>query len=278
MGLLGMLLAEMEKNKKKRTTKSGNDDGELGYDAQTMIDECKTFFFAGHETSALLLTWAIMLLATNPSWQDKARAEVASVCGDAPPTADHLPKLTVVSQAIDSDPAIHYSVHACQSLADCNGLVVRACPQLQMVINETLRLYPPATLLPRMAFEDITLGSGGADELRVPKGASLWIPVLAIHHDEAVWGPDAHEFRPDRFAPGRARPWAAGRFLPFASGPRNCVGQAYAMVEAKVVLAVLLASFRFGISDEYRHAPVNVLTLRPRHGVPVRLLPLLTRQ
>ncbi|XP_062192528.1 cytokinin hydroxylase-like [Phragmites australis] len=233
MGLLRMLLAEMEKKK------SGH--GELGYDAQMMIDECKTFFFAGHETSALLLTWAIMLLATNPSWQDKARAEVAHVCGDAPPTADNLPKLTV----------------------------------LQMVINETLRLYPPATLLPRMAFEDITLGAG-AGELRVPKGASVWIPVLAIHHDEAVWGADAHEFRPDRFAPGRARPWA-GRFLPFASGPRNCVGQAYAMVEAKVVLAMLLASFRFGISDEYRHAPVNVLTLRPRHGVPVRLLPL-TRQ
>ncbi|PAN35409.1 hypothetical protein PAHAL_6G206600 [Panicum hallii] len=235
MGLLGMLLAEMEK---KKTRSSGN--GELGYDTQTIVDECKTFFFAGHETSALLLTWAIMLLATNPSWQDKARAEVASVCGDAPPTADHLPKLTV----------------------------------LQMVINETLRLYPPATLLPRMAFEDITLGGG---ELRVPKGASVWIPVLAIHHDEAVWGADAHEFRPDRFAPGRPRPWA-GRFLPFASGPRNCVGQAYAMVEAKVVLAVLLASFRFGISDEYRHAPVTVLTLRPRHGVPVRLLPLTTQQ
>ncbi|CAO2206796.1 unnamed protein product [Urochloa humidicola] len=232
MGLLGMLLAEMEKNKEKATANSGD----LAYDSQTIVDECKTFFFAGHETSALLLTWAIMLLATNPSWQDKARAEVAAVCGAAPPTADHLPKLTV----------------------------------LQMVINETLRLYPPATLLPRMAFEDITLGGG---ELRVPRGASVWIPVLAIHHDEAVWGPDAHEFRPERFAPGRARPWA-GRFLPFASGPRNCVGQAYAMAEAKVVLAVMLANFRFGISDEYRHAPVNVLTLRPRHGVPVRLLPL----
>ncbi|KAM0878124.1 hypothetical protein ACQ4PT_035065 [Festuca glaucescens] len=233
-GLLGMLLAEMEKNKNKKV--SGH--GELGYDAQTMIDECKTFFFAGHETSALLLTWAIMLLATHPEWQEKARAEVAEVCGDAPPAADHLPKLTV----------------------------------LQMVINETLRLYPPATLLPRMAFQDITLGS----KLRVPRGASVWIPVLAIHHDEAVWGADAHQFRPDRFAPGRARP-GAGRFLPFAAGPRNCVGQAYAMVEAKVVLAMLLASFRFGISDEYRHAPVNVLTLRPRHGVPVRLLPLQQR-
>ncbi|KAG8047356.1 hypothetical protein GUJ93_ZPchr0008g13024 [Zizania palustris] len=230
-GLLGMLLAEMEKK-----ACGGHGNGELGYDAQMMIDECKTFFFAGHETSALLLTWATMLLATHSAWQEKARAEVAHVCGDASPTADDLPKLTV----------------------------------LQMVINETLRLYPPATLLPRMAFEDITLGGG---KLRVPKGASVWIPVLAIHHDEDAWGADAHEFRPDRFAPGRTRP-PAGRFLPFAAGPRNCVGQAYAMVEAKVALAMLLSSFRFGISDEYRHAPVNVLTLRPRHGVPVRLLPL----
>uniref|UniRef100_A0A0E0LV22 Cytochrome P450 n=1 Tax=Oryza punctata TaxID=4537 RepID=A0A0E0LV22_ORYPU len=228
-GLLGMLLDEMEKKKK-----AGN--GEVGYDAQMMIDECKTFFFAGHETSALLLTWAIMLLATHPAWQDKARAEVAAVCGGAAPSSDNLPKLTV----------------------------------LQMVINETLRLYPPATLLPRMAFEDIELGGGA---LRVPRGASVWIPVLAIHHDESAWGCDAHEFRPDRFAPGRARP-PAGTFLPFAAGPRNCVGQAYAMVEAKVALAMLLSSFRFAISDEYRHAPVNVLTLRPRHGVPVRLLPL----
>ncbi|TVU05787.1 hypothetical protein EJB05_48970, partial [Eragrostis curvula] len=248
MGLLGMLLAEMDKKKKKKH----NNGEEPGYDAQMMIDECKTFFFAGHETSALLLTWAIMLLATNPAWQEKARAEVAAVCGDAPLTADHLPKLTVV----------------------CT---------LQMVINETLRLYPPATLLPRMAFEDITLGSGsgnggaGDQGLRVPKGASVWIPVLAIHHDEAAWGPDAHEFRPDRFA-RRRPPSSSGCFLPFASGPRNCVGQAYAMVEAKVVLAMMLASFRFGISDEYRHAPVNVLTLRPRHGVPVRLLPLTTPQ
>jgi cytokinin trans-hydroxylase len=98
MGLLGMLLAEMERKEKKKTRPG--DGGELGYDTQTIVDECKTFFFAGHETSALLLTWAIMLLATNPSWQDKARAEVASVCGDAPPTADQLPKLTVVSSQI----------------------------------------------------------------------------------------------------------------------------------------------------------------------------------
>ncbi|KAG2643340.1 hypothetical protein PVAP13_2KG298300 [Panicum virgatum] len=233
-GLLAMLLAEMESKK---------DDGAAGgaaasrrrqqfsYDLQLVIDECKTFFFAGHDTSALLLTWALMLLATHHEWQDRARAEVARVCGDAPPSYDDLSKLTV----------------------------------LQMIIHETLRLYPPATLLPRMVFEDIRLAGG----LHLPAGLSVWIPVLAIHHDESIWGPDAHEFRPERFAAGR-RP----AFLPFAAGPRNCVGQAYALVEAKVVLAMLLQHFRLAISDDYRHAPVNVLTLRPKHGVPVHLRPL----
>ena len=105
MGLLGMLLAEMEKNEKKARTKSGN-DGELGYDAQTMIDECKTFFFAGHDTSALLLTWALMLLATHPEWQDRARAEVARVCGDDPPSYDDLSKLTVVRPSVLSIVAV----------------------------------------------------------------------------------------------------------------------------------------------------------------------------
>ncbi|KAL5201675.1 hypothetical protein ABZP36_036029 [Zizania latifolia] len=233
-GLLDMLLSEMEK--KEEGEKRGGGGGVFSYDAQLVIDECKTFFFAGHETSALLLTWTIMLLATNPAWQEKARSEVAQVCGDEPPSADHLSKLTV----------------------------------LQMIIQESLRLYPPATLLPRMAFEDIHLG-----DLHLPRGLSVWIPVLAIHHDESIWGADAHEFRPERFAPGRRSPAAgAGRFLPFAAGPRNCVGQAYALVEAKVVLAMLLASFRFAISDNYRHAPVNVLTLRPKYGVPVHLRPL----
>lgn len=136
-----------------------------------------------------------------------------------------------------------------------------------MIINETLRLYPPASLLPRMAFEDIKLG-----DLHIPKGLSLWIPVLAIHHDEEIWGRDAHEFKPERFA---GKSFSINRyFLPFASGPRNCVGQTYAMMEAKIVLAMLLSSFSFTISKNYRHAPINVLTLRPKHGVPIHLTPL----
>lgn len=139
--------------------------------------------------------------------------------------------------------------------------------QLNMVINESLRLYPPATVLPRMAFEDIKLG-----DLFIPKGLSIWIPMLAIHHSEELWGKDANEFKPDRFA---SRTFAPGRhFIPFAAGPRNCIGQSFAMMEAKIILAMLISRFSFNISDNYRHAPVIVLTVKPKYGVQVYLKPI----
>lgn len=134
-----------------------------------------------------------------------------------------------------------------------------------MVINESLRLYPPATILPRMAFEDIKLG-----DLFIPKGLSIWIPVLAIHHNEQLWGDDADEFNPDRFS---SRSNMSGRFFPFASGPRNCVGQSFAMMEAKIILAMLVSKFMFRLSESYRHAPVTVLTIKPKYGVQVCLEP-----
>ncbi|KAL3527053.1 hypothetical protein ACH5RR_011709 [Cinchona calisaya] len=221
--LLGLLLNEMQKKK-------GNG---FSLNLQLIMDECKTFFFAGHETTALLLTWTVMLLASNPSWQDKVRAQVKEVCGGCPPSMDQLSKLTV----------------------------------LNMVINESLRLYPPASVLPRMAFEDIKLG-----DLHIPKGLSIWIPVLAIHHSEEIWGEDANEFKPDRFA---SKSFAPGRhFLPFAAGPRNCVGQSFALMEAKIILAMLISKFSFTISENYRHAPVIVLTIKPKYGVQIRLKPL----
>lgn len=140
--------------------------------------------------------------------------------------------------------------------------------QLNMVINESLRLYPPASVLPRMAFEDYKLG-----DLHIPKGLSIWIPVLAIHHSEDIWGKDVNEFNPERFA---SKSFAPGRqyFMPFAAGPRNCVGQSFAMMEAKIILAMLISKFSFNISENYRHAPVIVLTLKPKYGVQICLKPL----
>ncbi|XP_045818172.1 cytokinin hydroxylase-like [Trifolium pratense] len=216
--LLGMLLDEIQKS------------GSLNL--QLVMDECKTFFFAGHETTALLLTWTAMLLASNPSWQEKVRIEVKEIFNQGIPSIDQLSKLNL----------------------------------LHMVINESMRLYPPATLLPRMAFEDIVLG-----DLYIPKGLSIWIPVLAIHHSEELWGKDANEFNPQRFA---SKSFMPGRFIPFASGPRNCVGQSFAMMEAKIILAMLISKFSFTISDNYKHAPITVLTIKPKYGVQICLKPL----
>ncbi|KAJ0678925.1 putative cytochrome P450 [Helianthus annuus] len=222
--LLGMLLNEMRKKR------GGNG---FSLNLQVIMDECKTFFFAGHETTALLLTWTIMLLASNPSWQDKVRAEVREVCNGRSPSVEDLSKLSV----------------------------------LNMVIKESLRLYPPASLLPRMAFEDIKLG-----DLQIPKGLSIWIPVLAIHHNKEIWGEDVNEFNPSRFA---AQSFSQQRhFMPFAAGPRNCVGQSFALMEAKIILSMLICKFNFTIADSYRHAPVIVLTIKPKYGVQVCLKPL----
>ncbi|KAI5082339.1 hypothetical protein GOP47_0002082 [Adiantum capillus-veneris] len=136
-----------------------------------------------------------------------------------------------------------------------------------MILLESLRLYTPATLLAREAFSSIKVG-----DLEIPKGLSVWVPVLAIHHDKTIWGEDADEFKPERFSEGVAKacknPMA---FMPFSFGPRNCVGQNFAMMEAKIVLCMLLSQFRFHLSPSYRHAPICILTLQPKHGVPIIL-------
>ncbi|GJN33217.1 hypothetical protein PR202_gb21790 [Eleusine coracana subsp. coracana] len=200
-----------------------------------IIDECKTFFFAGHDTTSHLLTWASFLLSTHPEWQEKLRSEVRRECGDvAPTTNDVLNKLRLVN----------------------------------MFLLETLRLYAPVSLIQRRAGSDLELGGG----VKVPEGTILTIPIATIHRDKEVWGEDAGEFRPERFENGVAR---AARhpnaLLSFSSGPRACIGQNFAMIEAKVAVAMMLQRFRLELSPKYVHAPMDAITLRPRHGLPMLL-------
>ncbi|KAI5060848.1 hypothetical protein GOP47_0023353 [Adiantum capillus-veneris] len=177
-----------------------------------LIAECKTFFFAGHETTATLLTFMFLLLATHPEWQERLREEVFELCGRTePPTADSLNHLKLVGT----------------------------------VINESLRLYPPAS-------------------------TAILVPIVAWHHDERYWGADANEFRPERFEEGIAKACKVpGAILPFSIGPRNCIGQVFATIEAKMVLATILQQYRFRLSTEYMHAPTTVLTTRPQFGMPI---------
>lgn len=134
-----------------------------------------------------------------------------------------------------------------------------------MILNETLRLYPPVVATIRRAKVDLELGS-----YKVPRGTELLIPILAVHHDQAIWGNDAKEFNPGRFLDGVAR--AANHpvaFMPFSIGVRTCIGQNLAILQAKLTLAMILQKFTFRLSPQYQHAPTVLMLLYPQYGAPI---------
>lgn len=134
-----------------------------------------------------------------------------------------------------------------------------------MILNETLRLYPPVVATIRRPKVDVELGG-----CKVPRGTELLIPILAVHHDQAIWGNDANEFNPGRFSDGVAR--AAKHpvaFMPFSIGVRTCIGQNLAILQAKLTLATILQRFTFRLSPQYQHAPTVLMLLYPQYGAPI---------
>ncbi|WOK96052.1 Cytochrome P450 [Canna indica] len=222
--LLGIML---EASEKQEGQKLSMDD---------IIDECKTFFFAGQETTSLFLTWTIYLLSTNNEWQEKLREEVLRECGMKIPNADMLSKLKLVT----------------------------------MVLLEAIRLYSPFIVLRRKADKDMNLGN-----INIPKGTNIDMPIMMSHRKKEIWGADAGEFNPLRFENGTVKAAAhPTALLSFSVGPRACIGQNFAMLEAKTVLAMILQRFSFSLSSKYIHAPMFLITVNPQYGLPVILKPL----
>lgn len=194
------------------------------------IDNAITFYVAGHETTANTLTWTIYLLAAQPDLQEALRTEAAAALGH-------------------------------------DDLAERV-PRLRAVVDEALRLYPPAPRFDREALAADRLG-----DLDVAPGDLVSIWPWVIHRHAALWDdPDA--FDATRFLPERKAALHRYQYLPFGAGPRVCVGARFAIVEALTVLVHWLAARRFAVTPGQRPLPVGRVTLRPEGGMPLVLNPL----
>ncbi|WOG91349.1 hypothetical protein DCAR_0310598 [Daucus carota subsp. sativus] len=200
-----------------------------------LVDECKTFFVGGHETSALALTWTLFLLAMHPEWQNQLREEIREVVGD---------------EQVD--------------VAMLGGL-----KKMNWVMSEALRLYPSAPNAQRQAKSDIHVG-----EVVIAKGTNIWIDLVAMHHDSSLWGDTANEFRPERFETdlyGGCKHKMG--YAPFGFGGRMCIGRNLAVMEYRILLCLILTRFSFSLSPCYSHSPAIMFSLRPSKGMLLMLQP-----
>ncbi|KAL4273644.1 hypothetical protein GQ457_13G029220 [Hibiscus cannabinus] len=238
----------------------GSDD-ENRLSLEDLVDECKTFYFAGQETVNSLLAWTVFLLAIHGDWQEKARREVLDIFGDRIPRPEGIAKLKTVSELSN-----HFTVQF--MIADVTNVIFRFYKQMTMIINETLRLYGQPSSMMRTVERQFQWG-----KLVLPANIDLQIVSFASQHDPQLWGDDVHLFKPERFADGiaEATKYNATAFYPFGLGPRSCVGMTFATTETKIALSMVLQRYTFTLSPGYVHLPVAPLTLKPQHGIQVIL-------
>jgi cytochrome P450 len=200
-----------------------------GMTNEQLRDEVMTIFLAGHETTAVALSWAFYLLSQNPEAAAKLYAEQDSVLGGAAPTLADLARL----------------------------------PYNEMVIKETLRLYPPASGMGRDAIDDVTIGGW-----TIPKGAILSLDIYTMHHDPANF-PNPEAFDPERFSKAREGDIPKYAYVPFGGGPRICIGNSFAMMEARILLAVISQHYALALAPNANVQAEMLFTLRPKHGIPM---------
>lgn len=192
-----------------------------------LYDQVLTMVMAGHETTAKALTWTLHVLAGQPEVADAVQRELRRTLDGRLPTAADLPALSLTRRVID----------------------------------ETIRLYPPVWLISRRTTRDTEL-----DGYPVPEGTLICISPWTLHRNPAYW-PDPERFDPDRFLPAAAAARPGHAYLPFGGGPRVCIGRAFALTEAALVLATILPGLRLAHVPGAPVEPEALVTLRPRHGL-----------
>ncbi|MCE7982242.1 MAG: cytochrome P450 [Caldilinea sp. CFX5] len=216
--LLGMFLAARDED--------GN-----GMSDQQLLDECKTMFLAGHETTALTLSWTLWLLDRHPAVKAKLQTELAQVLAGRTPTLADLPKL----------------------------------PYTERVILESMRLYPPAWTIQREATSDVVIGG-----YMIPKGSDVLISQYGVQRDPR-WYPDPERFDPDRWENDLLKQLPKYAYFPFGGGPRLCIGQQFAQMEAALMLATIVQRFDLTLVRGQKIVPQPSITMRPRYGLKMRV-------
>ena len=190
---------------------------------EEIVDNLMTFITAGHETTALGLAWTFDLLARHPEIEAKVLAEIDAVTEGEPVDAKNVSKLVYTRQ----------------------------------VFSEAMRLYPPAPIITRTALRDFQLG-----DYLIPAGTVLIVPIYAVHQQASLWS-DPEVFNPDRFSPEAAKTRHRYAYMPFGAGSRVCIGNAFAVMEAVAILAVLLQKIRLAAVNPHPAKPIMKVTLRP---------------
>jgi cytochrome P450 len=207
-----------------------DEDGSRMTDRQ-LRDEVITLFLAGHETTALTLSWTWWLLAQHPQTEAKVHAELGAVLGGRTPTLEDLPKLRY----------------------------------LDRVITESMRLYPPAWGMARLTIEDAEIGG-----YKIRKGCGVSLSQWVVHRDPR-WYESPEEFRPERWEGDLLKRLPRFAYFPFGGGPRQCIGNSFALMEAALILATIAQNFRLRLVPGQVVAPLASITLRPRNGIRVTL-------
>ena len=202
-----------------------------GMTAKEVRDQVVTIFMAGHETTAQALSWTFYLLSQHPDVERKLHNELVTVLAGRTPRYEDLAQLCYT----------------------------------RMVIEESMRLFPPAHIISRQPVaDDEVLGH------RIPAGSEVMILPWLLHRKPALWeNPDC--FDPERFAPERAPRRPRFAYIPFGAGPRICIGAAFAMAEAMILLATIAQPYRLRLKPGFPVEPQGLITLRPRHGLRMTL-------
>lgn len=201
-----------------------------GMDDAQLRNEVMTLFGAGYETTANTLTWVFYLLSQHPDVETKLRQEIELVLPNCrSATLEDLPRL----------------------------------PYTEMVIKETMRCYPTSIAISRDAVEDVEIG-----DYLIPKGATVMLSQWMLHHDSRFWD-EPQQFRPERFNAEDEPNINKYAYLPFGAGPRICLGNSFALMEARLVLVTILQHFHLALTPGYIMQPQFRFTLRPSKGLPM---------